>query len=193
VTAGIRLRAFRADEIDLVWAAKRAEGWPADRNARRRLQRRLERSGALEDGFLEFAIEADGRLVGDVQARQPRYALPPGVFELGIELYDPADRGRGYGGGAVRLITNLLFDEHGASRVQASTAVGNAAMRRVLERLGFAYEGVMRAFMPARTPPAPGQAEPRRDDYALYAVTREEWARRPRASAGSPPDAPASP
>jgi RimJ/RimL family protein N-acetyltransferase len=51
--------------------------------------------------------------------------------------------------------------------VQASTAAGNTAMRRVLEKLGFVYEGTLRAFMPA----AEG-----RDDYVMYAVTRPDWA-----------------
>jgi len=51
--------------------------------------------------------------------------------------------------------------------VQASTAADNIAMRRVLEKLGFMYEGTLRSFMPA------GEG---RDDYVLYAVTRSDWA-----------------
>jgi RimJ/RimL family protein N-acetyltransferase len=39
-------------------------------------------------------------------------------------------------------------------------------MRRVLERLGFTLEGVMRAFMAGPTG---------REDYALYGVTRSDW------------------
>ena len=42
-------------------------------------------------------------------------------------------------------------------------------MRRVLEELGFVHEGTMREFMPGPDG---------REDYALYAITREEWARR---------------
>jgi RimJ/RimL family protein N-acetyltransferase len=42
-------------------------------------------------------------------------------------------------------------------------------MRRVLERLGFACEGVMRAFEPQ----GPGGA---RNDFALYAMTADDWA-----------------
>jgi RimJ/RimL family protein N-acetyltransferase len=41
-------------------------------------------------------------------------------------------------------------------------------MRRVLEGLGFVHEGTLRAFMPGPDG---------REDYAMYAVTREEWAR----------------
>jgi RimJ/RimL family protein N-acetyltransferase len=49
------------------------------------------------------------------------------------------------------------------ARVQASTAVTNKAARRVLEKLGFKREGVLRSFMPG----------PRgREDYVMYAKTK---------------------
>ncbi len=99
----------------------------------------------------------------------PSGALPPGVFEIGIELYDEADRGKGYGGEAVRLITHHLFADHEAERVQASTDVTNAAMRRALERAGYSEEGVMRWFRDG------GNGS--RDDYVLYAVTKPDWTR----------------
>ena len=67
------------------------------------------------------------------------------------------------------LLTRWLFEQAGAARVQAGTAVANAGMRRVLERLGFACEGVMRAFEPQ----GPGGA---RNDFALYAMTTDDWA-----------------
>ena len=50
--------------------------------------------------------------------------------------------------------------------MQASTAADNTPMRRVLEKLGFAYEGTLRGFMPG---------DGGRDDYVLYAVTRRDW------------------
>jgi RimJ/RimL family protein N-acetyltransferase len=161
------LRAFRADELDAVVEARSRDATaatPAISPAR--LRQRLERSGRLVRGWLDLAIEADGRLIGEVDARQPAHAIPPGVFELGILVYDPASRGQGYGREAIALITDHLFAREGAERVQASTSVGNAAMRRVLRALGFVEEGVMRAFMP----------DPKgRDDYVLYGVTKGEW------------------
>ena len=120
------------------------------------------------DGLLDLGIEAEGRLVGDITARNPNNAFPPGVFEFGITVYETADRGKGYGRDATELLTTHLFDEHDAGRVQATTAVDNLAMRRVLENLGFVHEGTLQAFMPGPDG---------REDYALYAVTREEWSR----------------
>ncbi len=136
------------------------------RGARERMRRRIANSGRLVGGWLDLAIDAEGSLVGEIDARHPPRAMPPGVFELGIALFDEEVRGRGYGTEAIALLTAHLFAELGAERVQASTAVDNSAMRRVFEKLGFAKEGVMRSYMPA------GES---RDDYVLYAVTRADW------------------
>ncbi|MDQ3992602.1 MAG: GNAT family N-acetyltransferase [Actinomycetota bacterium] len=133
---------------------------------RRGLKRRIDRSGRLVDGWLDVAIEAEGDLVGEISARRPKGAMPPGVFELGIEIWSDSLRGRGYGSEAVELLTSHLFDAESAGRVQASTAVWNTAMRRVFGKLGFTEEGVMRGFMPT---------DDGRDDYVLYGVTRDEW------------------
>ena len=168
----ITLRPFRPDELDAVWEARKLRASPTSPitpGAKRAIQRQIERSGRLYDGFLKLAIDVDGRLVGEIDARCPPNAFPPGVFEVGIELYADEDRGRGYGAEAVRQLVDRLFAREHAERVQASTAADNTAMRRVLEKLGFAYEGTLRAFMPS---------ESGRDDYVLYAVTRAEWATR---------------
>jgi RimJ/RimL family protein N-acetyltransferase len=158
----VTLRAIRPDELRIFL---RGGGGRATA-PRERLMERIERSGRLVEGMLDLGIDVDGTLVGDVQARRPQEAVPPGVVELGIDLYDATDRGRGYGREAVSLLTGHLFVEGIAERVQGSTAVDNIAMRTVFERLGFRFEGVMRGFMPGPDV---------RIDYALYAVLREEW------------------
>ena len=157
------LRPLRPDELDVLVATVTPE--TSGPGARERLARRIERSGRFLDGFLDLGVEVDGELIGDVSARQPATALPAGVFELGIALLDE-HRGRGYGTDAIRALTQHLFDRLGAERVQASTDVENAAMRRVFAKLGFVEEGVMRGFMPAAG---------RRADYVLYGVTKAEW------------------
>ena len=48
--------------------------------------------------------------------------------------------------------------------MQLTTDVDNAAMRRVAERLGFGFEGVLRGFMPIGEGPR---------DYAMYGMTRD--------------------
>jgi diamine N-acetyltransferase len=163
------LRPLRLDELDeLVERRNEVEGIRLLREpgARERLRRQIERSGRFADGRIEFAIDVENRLAGTIDARCPERFMPPGVYELGIVLFDPADRGKGYGREAIRLLVRHLFEDRDAGRVQGGTALENRAMRRVFEQLGFTEEGVMRAFMP--TPSG-------RDDYVLYAITREDW------------------
>jgi RimJ/RimL family protein N-acetyltransferase len=125
------------------------------------LRERIADSGEWFEGRLDLAIEWGGRLVGTISARATAGFTPPGVCELGIELFDEV-RGKGVGTEAVRLVTEWLL-ENDYPRVQATTDVRNAPMRRVLEKLGFEEEGVLRAFMPDGD---------RRADYVLYAITR---------------------
>lgn len=167
------LRGFRSQEVEL--GLRRMQTVPAiklDDAAARERRERLERSGARNDWELLFAIDIAGRLVGDIHGRCPRYAMPPGVWELGIELWDVEDRGRGFGRDAVALLTDHLFEAEEAIRVQATTDVENVSMRRVLEVLGFANEGTLRGFMPEASGP------PR--DYVMYGMTKGDWVRKPR-------------
>jgi [ribosomal protein S5]-alanine N-acetyltransferase len=172
------LRPFRPEEAELVWAARTRRVSPTSTvtpAARRALDHQIAHSGSFHKGFLRLAIDVDGRLVGEIDARCPPESFPPGVVELGIELYDEADRGFGHGAEAVRQLVERLFAREGAERVQASTAPANAAMRRVLEKLGFSYEGTLRGFMPTRGG---------REDYVLYALTRADWDALPRPGRG---------
>jgi [ribosomal protein S5]-alanine N-acetyltransferase len=166
----VAIRRFRESDEEAVWEGRRnAEpiALPSGRGRRSHLRKRLLASGRFVRGSLDLAIESNGRLIGDIQARQGSgQRLPPGIVELGVDLYDPGQRGKGYGAEAVALLTSWLFERGVAERVQASTAVRNVAMRRVLEKLGFTFEGVMRAFMPVGSG---------REDFALYAVTKAEW------------------
>lgn len=164
----VTLRPLRPDELDLLVAVYRHPDPPAGvrRAGRDVVRRRIERSGRLVRGRLELGVEAEGRLVGDVDARSPATAFPPGVFEIGVSIFAARDRRKGYGLEATRLLVDHLFDAEEAARVQATTAEWNEPMRTVLRRLGFAEEGVLRAFFPA------GQG---RDDYVMYSLTRHEW------------------
>ena len=171
MTRGVRiegdlvvLRPIRRREIPARVRAYLADPFVA--TGRRRnpqsLRRRYERSGRWNGGRLDLAIEADDRVVGTIQAwRGWSRGLPPGVAEVGIGVSEAPDRRRGYGAEATRLLSGWLL-ENGIARVQASTEVANVAARRALEKAGFTFEGVLRAYFPAD-----GRG---RADYAMYAI-----------------------
>ena len=99
----VRLVRLRSADLDVMGRARKdwttAMGYPDAFGPAEHaeLVERIERSGEFDGTELVLGIQVDGRLVGEVQARQPRMGLPPGVFELGIDLFDEADRGRGFG------------------------------------------------------------------------------------------------
>lgn len=168
---GVILRGFHDDELDrlveVATAAPLGDGTHWGPRERDELAARIRESGDwTPGGVLTFAVESDGRLVGEVQARNRSGASPPGVFDLGVEVYAETDRGRGLGASAVAEISGHLFREEEAIRVQLTTDVANAPMRRVAERLGFGFEGVLRGFMPTDDGPR---------DYAMYGMTRSDW------------------
>jgi len=160
------LRPFRGDELD-AWVDARtaaagdrtvAPGGPPDPD---RLRERVERSGRIHERRLDLAIESDGRLVGEVGTfADPEEGSRPGLFLLAIGLFAPADRGRGIGSEAVRLLCDWLFRWAGAERIESATAVSNAAMRRVFDKVGFEFVGVYRRWDV---------------DWAHYAVSRAAW------------------
>ncbi|HZQ15357.1 MAG TPA: GNAT family N-acetyltransferase [Gaiellaceae bacterium] len=159
----VTLRPLALDELDTSLAAREA----ADRTVhpvkpdREQLRARFERSGLLRDGALDLAIDVGGVRIGEIQTYRPlARELPPGAYEVGIMIDRPELRGRGYGSEAVELLLDWLFTEAGATRVHMPTVEGNAAMRAVLERLGFRAEGTVHDH---------GL------DFVFYVVTRDAW------------------
>jgi aminoglycoside 6'-N-acetyltransferase len=110
------------------------------------LRRRIEAGEDLTDNGGSFAIgRRAGHLLGDISWR--RLATGPGpasfCWEIGIYVL-AAERGRGVGSQAQRLLAAYLFDTTLAVRVQASTDITNLAEQRALEKAGFTREGVLR-------------------------------------------------
>ena len=161
------LRPFAPQEFDALWAAV------ADADATvavgsmdpELLRSRVATSGQMTERELLLAIEAEDRLVGSIQGY--RADLPDGVFGVGIELFDRGDRGKGYGTAAVKALTARLFDEFGARRLEAGTAHDNAAMRAVLERVGFEQEGILRGWYPSDD----GDGI----DCVMYGMTKDDY------------------
>ena len=121
---------------------------------------RLGRSGRLEDGWLDLAIDLNGACIGRIQTFvPPTRPLPPGVFEVGIGLR-PEARGKGYGREALALLSDWLFERAGAQRVEAPTDPANVAMRTVFDRVGWELVETLHEFD---------------RDWVMYAITRPRW------------------
>ena len=84
--------------------------------------------------------------------------------EIGYWLAAQA-RGRGVMTAAVRLLSEWCFDELGMERVSITAEPENAASRRVAERAGFTFEGILRSWHVNKGS---------RRDGAMYALLRDE-------------------
>jgi RimJ/RimL family protein N-acetyltransferase len=74
--------------------------------------------------------------------------------------------GKGVGTAAVRRLVSLAFKEGGLYRLEARCSVQNEPSFRLLERLGFTREAVLREYFVIR-----GE----RVDHYFYSLLRPEW------------------
>ena len=130
------------------------------------LEERIASSGTWDDHQVLLGIHRDGVTIGSAQSAACPRTSAPGVYEIGLTLFDGADRAQGIGTDVVRSLTTYLFRERDAIRVWLATDVDNVAMRRTAERIGFLQEGVMRAN---------SQRDGELVDEALYALTRDDF------------------
>jgi ribosomal-protein-alanine N-acetyltransferase len=117
----------------------RGFGNPAER------RRRWERDGYLGDGegLLVVAL-ADESIVGFVDWSPAGGSTHlRGCFRIGILLL-PEHRSRGYGSLAQVLLSDYLFSNTLANRLEATTEQDNLAEQRALEKAGFTREGILR-------------------------------------------------
>ncbi len=81
----------------------------------------------------------------------PRVPLNPSGLEVGYWAPTPFAK-QGFTTLAVQIIVTYAFDKLGANRLQVSCDRENAGSRRVIEKVGFAHEAVLRAIIADGTP-----------------------------------------
>jgi len=90
------------------------------------------------------------------------------VMEFGYSLAEPY-WGRGLIVEAAGPVIRYVFEEYAVERLQAQVFVGNDASERVLQKLGFTREGVLRSLVLRRG---------RWWDIVTYSLLRAEWEQR---------------
>lgn len=154
----IWLRAPRSSDY-AAWAELRAlsrahlvpwePAWPRDdltRSAYRRRLRHYQREARDDQGyaFLIFSSEDETLLGGLTISAIRRGVTQSGT--LGYWLGAPYV-GRGHMSDAVRAIIPYAFDALRLHRLEAAAQPGNVPSVRVLERTGFAREGLARSYL----------------------------------------------
>ncbi len=113
----------------------------------------------LTDGQWFFIEKKDGTKIGLIA-----HFVAHGTV-IGYALL-PAERGKGYGSEAIKIMIDYLFLSKNIVRIQAETHPQNTASQRVLEKAGFRKEGILRKSFFSR-----GVWR----DTAMFSVLRDEW------------------
>ena len=104
-----------------------------------------------------------GTVVGALGAHW--VSQPNGTMELGYSIAETF-WGQGYIPEACQALIDYLFRECAVERLQARVVVGNDASDRVLEKLGFTKEGVLRSLVFRRGAWL---------DIAMWSLLRFDW------------------
>ena len=122
--------------------------WPSDDLTRSGFRRRLRRyvEDVAEDRAYPFVIlREDDAIVGGVTLANVRR----GIVQAGTIGYwiGQSFAGRGYMTSALRVLLPTLFGELNLHRVEAACIPGNFPSVKVLEKCGFAREGLARRYL----------------------------------------------
>lgn len=137
--------------------------WNDAAQARAAIDEALGDYAAGRSMHLAIALRDSAQLIGSCALYDfvPEHARATLGFLLAPEHW-----GLGYAGEAVEALLEQGFQRLGLNRVEAEVAIENDASARMLARLGFRYEGKMRArWMVAGRPRS----------IASYVLLREDW------------------
>lgn len=112
------------------------------------LRRQLAHEGLLgpDGGMLAVVDAASGEAVGRVSCSKSSWGRPDTSWcWTTAGSLRPSSRGLGLGTEMQRLLVEYLFLHTRAERLQAYTDVQNKAAQRVLEKVGYLREGVLRS------------------------------------------------
>lgn len=178
-TERLVLRAFTRDDLD-GYVAYRSEPETLRRLGTRvaptldgtaaEFDRWSELGGPTEGEWYWYAIEHDGRVVGDVGCE---ISHGGGIAEIGYALR-PEGRGQGYASEAAGAVVDHLIAEHAIQRIEAYLATDNVASMRVLEAIGMTFEVIARSAYCFDGEWVDSMS------YAMTAVDRTAWVERPR-------------
>ncbi len=117
-----------------------------------------------DDGWgFPFIIEVDGEIAGQLNVANVLYGSVSNAV-IGYWV-SPAVAGRGVAPTAVALVTDYLFNQVGLHRVEIAIRPENVASLRVVQKLGFRFEGLKERYIHIN-----GDWR----DHYVFALTREE-------------------
>jgi [ribosomal protein S5]-alanine N-acetyltransferase len=165
----IQLRPVRQSDLQELYArhtdlANRGDFFPLGVVSEIEFRQRFEKNGfwEKEEGLL-LIVDRAGNTLGNVEFFKTVYHLDE--LELSYQIYDQAERGKGYTTEAVNLLVRYLFGRLKTNRIRLIIHPENRASRRVAEKCGFTLEGTARGAW---------YHLGKNHDVEVYAILRDE-------------------
>ena len=171
----IALRPIRESDLDALLEIEndhdRRGPWVIHRlTARPAFEKEFRETGFLTaDSGKLLIVDAEDRLLGNIGFFKPAHYMD--ALELGYQIFDTAQRGRGVTTEAVRLLVDWLFGVKKIGRLQLGIVPENVPSRRVAEKSGFQYEGLLRSAV---------YLDGVSRDLEIWGLLRREWEERRR-------------
>lgn len=86
--------------------------------------------------------DKDDRIVGQLSFFRGSYYM--NGFEIGYQIFDDHDRGKGFTTEAVKILAAYLFEAKPITRLQICMEKENYGSAKVAEKAGFTHEGTLR-------------------------------------------------
>ena len=142
----ITLRTIREGDIDALYEltsdlSNRGEYYPLNLSSTVDYKSRFHEHGFWEETKGTLAICSADKILGTIGFFPAAYF---NAFEIGYILFDVASRKKGYMTEALTLFSKYLFATKKIYRLQLTVIVGNMASKRVAEKCGFKFEGLIR-------------------------------------------------
>lgn len=148
----IRMRDARALDVELMANRRWLQRWeaqlpgtrpPSSFDTKATIRSLLE--GARNNTGMPFAIEVDGEFAGQLNVS----GITWGAMQGGMLGYWVAERFAGHGVTpiATALVTDYCLSDGGMHRIEVCIRPENAPSLRVVEKLGFRYEGLRKRYI----------------------------------------------
>lgn len=147
----VTLRAWERDDIKVRWESdqtadaeeQRMRDWHEPPKSLVQREAEFDAQQAEPDpATVALIIEAEGRVIGDINFFHVETRNR--TASVGLSIWRPEDRGRGYGTDAMRALLRWGFAQMNLHRVELSVDPANERALRVYEKLGFEREGLRR-------------------------------------------------
>lgn len=110
-----------------------------------------------------FFMQCKNQLVGTIGLKNINHRMLFGEIGYGV---GEAFHGKGFGTAGLKLFAEKIFAETSLRRIIAYVAEGNSASRRILEKVGFIQEGILREHYLIQGKPV---------NEVLYGFLRSDW------------------